>query len=187
MNSDKNRPITIEDLIRLKRAERPPVDFWARFDRELRAKQLAALVAKRPWWQTLPTASVRAFSRFRLPLGAAAVFGLAFLTVRDHRTHSSSPAIASVERGLVASSSTQGDSRGFASEDVTAAVADSNPSAFSGESSAPSIAAEEAVAANVILRSEDRPAVPLIVASASEAAEGPAATSQSKAVSLVST
>src|SRR5258706_16459734 len=108
MNSDRNRPITIEDLIRLKRAERPPADFWTRFDRELRAKQLAALVSKRPWWQTLPTATFRAFSRFRLPLGAAAVFGLAFLTVRDHRTHSSGLEIASVESGVVAATSTPG-------------------------------------------------------------------------------
>ena len=33
MNQEK-RPITIEDLLRLKRAERPAPEFWAEFDRE---------------------------------------------------------------------------------------------------------------------------------------------------------
>ena len=53
MNQESKRPITLEDIIRLKRAERPPPQFWAQFDRELRAKQLAALMEKRPWWRSL--------------------------------------------------------------------------------------------------------------------------------------
>ena len=40
MNPESTRPIVIEDLLRLKRAERPPAEFWSTFDRELRAKQL---------------------------------------------------------------------------------------------------------------------------------------------------
>src|SRR5687767_38515 len=84
MKPESNRPITIEDLLRLKRAERPPADFWATFDRELRAKQLAALVAKRPWWQRLPTA-FSGLKRFRVPLGATAVVATAFFSVRDYQ------------------------------------------------------------------------------------------------------
>ena len=38
--------VTIEDLLRLKRAERPPASFWSDFDREMRAKQLAAIGAE---------------------------------------------------------------------------------------------------------------------------------------------
>src|SRR5688572_6119582 len=83
MKPESNRPITIEDLLRLKRAERPPAEFWATFDRELRAKQLAALVGKRPWWQRIPGALSRA-SRYRVPLGASAVVALTFFTVRDY-------------------------------------------------------------------------------------------------------
>lgn len=81
MKSEK-RPIAIEDLLRLKRAERPPAEFWARFDRELRAKQLSALVAKRPWWQRLPRA-FSGFGRYALPLGAAAVLTVTFVSLRD--------------------------------------------------------------------------------------------------------
>jgi hypothetical protein len=84
MKSDRNRPISIEDLLRLKCAERPPPEFWATFDQQLRAKQLAALVAKRPWWQRLPRV-LPAFSRYRyhLPLGATAVLAITFITLHE--------------------------------------------------------------------------------------------------------
>lgn len=82
MKSESNRPITIEDLLRLKRAERPPTEFWATFDRELRAKQLSALVAKRPWWQSMPSVFSR-LVRYRIPLGAGAIAVLTFVSLSD--------------------------------------------------------------------------------------------------------
>lgn len=84
MMPESNRPISVEDLLRLKRAERPPAEFWATFDRELRAKQLAALVGKRPWWQTLPKVW-SGLSHYRLPLGASAIVAVTFFSVRDHQ------------------------------------------------------------------------------------------------------
>ena len=84
MKSETNRPINIEDLLRLKRAERPPSEFWADFDRALRAKQLAALVTKRPWWRNLPR-TIAAFSRYRVPLGASAILALTVFSFRDHK------------------------------------------------------------------------------------------------------
>src|SRR5262245_42366635 len=72
MNRDSKRPVTLEDLLSLKRAERPPAEFWTRFERDLRAKQLAALVEKRPWWQSMPRLFA-GFSRYHLPIGATAV------------------------------------------------------------------------------------------------------------------
>ncbi len=86
MKSDHQKPVTLEDLLRLKRTERPPAEFWNRFDRELRAKQLAALVVKRPWWRTLPVRALTGLSRYHLPLGATAVLALTFLSVREYRT-----------------------------------------------------------------------------------------------------
>lgn len=83
MNHDSKRPVTIEDLLRLKRAERPPAEFWEGFDRELRAKQLAALVEKSPWWRSLPRVLAGA-SRFYLPAGAAAALAVTFLATRDY-------------------------------------------------------------------------------------------------------
>jgi len=83
MKPHRQRPVSLEDLLRLKRAEKPPAEFWRDFDRQLRAKQLAALVEKRPWWQELPSASLSFLNRFRLPLGAAALLGLTLVSLRD--------------------------------------------------------------------------------------------------------
>lgn len=83
MSHDGKRPVTLEDLLRLKRAERPAPEFWEQFDRELRAKQLSALVQKRPWWQDLPRV-FGGFRRYHLPLGAAAVLAVTFITVRNY-------------------------------------------------------------------------------------------------------
>lgn len=82
MNHDGKRPVTIEDLIRLKQAERPKPEFWVQFDAELRAKQLAALVEKKPWWRSLPTA-FGGLARYHLPLGAAAVLAITLVTLRE--------------------------------------------------------------------------------------------------------
>lgn len=90
MNQDGKRPVTLEDILRLKRAERPPAEFWDRFDRELRAKQLAALLEKRPWWRTI--SMPRIFSgvrRYHLPLGATAVLAVTIFSVREYRAPTS--------------------------------------------------------------------------------------------------
>ena len=104
MNQENKRPVTLEDLLRLKRAERPAAEFWSQFDRELRAKQLAAIVEKRPWWRTLPDA-FGSLSRYHLPLGATAILALTVLTVREYRSvapeqvsEPDNSAIASVSR-----------------------------------------------------------------------------------------
>lgn len=94
MKSDRQNPVTLEDLLRLKRAEQPAPEFWSRFERELRAKQLAALVVKRPWWRTLPGRALAGFSRYHLPLGATAVLALTFISVREYQT-------ATPERGMM--------------------------------------------------------------------------------------
>lgn len=70
---------TLEELLRLKRAERPNTDFWVGFERELRQKQLTALVEKRRWWHGLPLLTSR---RLYLPVGATAVVAFAMVAVR---------------------------------------------------------------------------------------------------------
>jgi len=103
MNQEHKRPVTLEDLLRLKRAERPAAEFWNQFDRELRAKQLAAIVEKRPWWRTFPRA-FGSLSRYHLPLGATAILALTVLTVREYRSPIASP--AAEENKIVATTAT---------------------------------------------------------------------------------
>lgn len=84
MNS-KKPGVTVEDLIRIKRAERPQPEFWSQFEREMRMRQLAAIVEPRPWWAPFIRVSARV-SRYQVPIGAAAVLALTFVTVREYRT-----------------------------------------------------------------------------------------------------
>ena len=77
--------VTIEDLLRIKRAERPAPEFWGRFEQELRAKQLSAIVAKRPWWQSIkPAQGLRWISRFYMPVGASALMVFGLLAVKEN-------------------------------------------------------------------------------------------------------
>ncbi len=84
--SSRKPPVTVEDLLKLKRAERPPAEFWAEFEREMRVKQLAAIVEPRPWWGWAPLIRVGAkVSRYQLPVGAAAILALSFVTLSEYR------------------------------------------------------------------------------------------------------
>lgn len=78
-HSDQRPKVTIEDLLRLKRTERPPAEFWAGFERELRQKQLAALVEQRPWWRSFPQLISR---RAYLPVGATAVIAFTLISMK---------------------------------------------------------------------------------------------------------
>lgn len=104
MNRENKRPVILEDLLRLKRTERPPAEFWNQFDRELRAKQLAAIVEKRPWWRRLSVRSAWAgFSRYHLPLGATAVLAITVLSVREYRRPAVAAPAGVAENPLIAS------------------------------------------------------------------------------------
>ena len=96
----ENRPyppvkVTLEDLLHLKRSERPKPEFWAEFERDFRQKQLAALVVRKSWWRGF-IAAHRRIGRLGVPLGAAAILGLAFLSSRyeSEASRSGTPAVA---------------------------------------------------------------------------------------------
>jgi hypothetical protein len=89
MKRDTKRKITVEDLLSLKKAERPPVEFWARFESEMRAKQLSAIVGKRSWRDGLPRIFA-AFYRHQVPVGAFAALALTWATIH----YSSEPLVA---------------------------------------------------------------------------------------------
>jgi len=85
MRNDRTKPqVILEDLLRLKRSERPDTEFWHQFEREMRVKQLAAIVEPRPWWAPFIRMGSR-MARYQLPVGAAAILALTFITVREYR------------------------------------------------------------------------------------------------------
>jgi len=85
MRNDRTKPqVILEDLLRLKRSERPDTEFWHQFEREMRVKQLAAIVEPRPWWAPFIRMGSR-MARYQLPVGATAILALTFITVREYR------------------------------------------------------------------------------------------------------
>jgi hypothetical protein len=136
MKPAPQKSVSLEDLLRLKRAERPSTEFWPQFERELRAKQLAALVVQRPWWRTLPARAMVGLSRYHLPLGATAVLALTFLSVREYRTAAPERAVSplvgeapvavaapAVDVGLTPAGSDRGAPRAEIAADAVATVA----------------------------------------------------------------
>ena len=79
-NNAHEKEVKVEDLLRLKRAERPNEAFWNTFDRELHQRMLQTLVKKDPWYvQVLHGISGRIAQT--AAVGAAAAF-LAIMVVR---------------------------------------------------------------------------------------------------------
>ena len=87
MKRDMDRKITVEDLLRLKRAERPPDEFWATFEAEIRSKQLSAIVSRRPWWDRF-SGVFAALNRHQVSIGAACALALAISGYRYVGVHS---------------------------------------------------------------------------------------------------
>ena len=82
-DNPRKTTVTLEELLRLKRAEQPPAEFWTQFEHGLRAKQLAAIVEPRPWWAPFIRIGAR-ISRYQLPVGATAILAITFLTVWEY-------------------------------------------------------------------------------------------------------
>ena len=98
MKELERRPkVTLEDLLQIKRAERPAAEFWPRFEQELRAKQLAAIVETRPWWRSWTAR--KALVRVCVPLGATALVAMTF---GSFRVAAVKPATGTPVSGMVA-------------------------------------------------------------------------------------
>ena len=102
------KAVTLEDLLRLKRAERPVAEFWSQFDEALRAKQLAAIVERRPWWRIEFRGLTAGLARLRVPVGLAAVAVLSFVTVQQFRAPTNLTSEAPVDGAGVAAVSVSG-------------------------------------------------------------------------------
>ncbi|MCX6939014.1 MAG: hypothetical protein NTU80_14200 [Verrucomicrobia bacterium] len=80
-SASKDKP-SLDQLLALKRAERPDAAFWQAFDERMRQRQLAAMIEPAPWWYGaalfLRRASVR---KVFVPVAASACLAL-FLTLR---------------------------------------------------------------------------------------------------------
>ena len=88
-NNAQTKEVKVEDLLRLKRSERPDEAFWNTFDRELHQRMLQTLVKKDPWYvQLLRGVSGRIAQT--AAVGAAAAF-LAMMVVRPAFVDATNP------------------------------------------------------------------------------------------------
>ncbi|MGH7997785.1 MAG: hypothetical protein ACREFX_15680 [Opitutaceae bacterium] len=92
MRNDLKPGVPLDDLLRLKRAERPDAAFWAQFESELRVKQLAAIMERPPVFGRVGD-FFRATLRHPIPLGAAGALIVACVGVREwHSPRARGPA-----------------------------------------------------------------------------------------------
>ena len=136
--------VTLEDLLRLKRAEQPPAEFWAEFEHGLRAKQLAAIVEPRPWWAPFIRVGAR-MARYQLPVGATAILAITFLTVREYHPASPVPVFepAAAETASI-STPAPADDKVSATDSVNAPAVANAPVALAANEPAPTAAASDA-------------------------------------------
>lgn len=157
---DPQRPpsrVTLEDLLRVKRSERPPAEFWLDFEQSLRAKQLAAIVEKRPWWRRR---SLSSFSRWSLPAGAAAALLLTVATVASRHPRSQpSTELAQVEPRAPAATRQLPIS---SSPNVTVAATEAPQSTVVSAAPSSSIAQVEPVAVSPAIDRSEAAALPSI-------------------------
>ncbi len=103
MMPEKNKQpkVSLEDLFAIKRAERPPAEFWDSFQREFHARQRAAAIEPKRWWFVLPRIFA-GMSRYQMPMGAAAVLAVTFLSFREYSepgfevAYTASPSVAAI-------------------------------------------------------------------------------------------
>ena len=141
-DSTPPRPTTLEELLRLKRAERPDEAFWSQWEADLRQKQLSALLPRRRWWHGLQV-PWRRLARYHVAVGASAAVVATIFVVRAHQSGAglaasagAGPAVAPVvahdagasEREWVAAHGA------FAVENLVADAGETVPAAMTGSS-----------------------------------------------------
>jgi len=78
-HKDSRQNISLEDLLRFKRAERPDQAFWEQFDQELHQRMMQTLVKKDSWYAQVLSALT---GRFAQSTAVAAAAVLALVVVR---------------------------------------------------------------------------------------------------------
>ncbi len=75
-NKDSRQNVSLEELLRFKRAERPDEAFWQQFDRELHERMMQTLVKKDPWFVQVMRGLTGKIAQTTAIAAAAAVLAL---------------------------------------------------------------------------------------------------------------
>ena len=85
--SERKEDTRLEDLLLLKRHEKPDDLFWDKFDRELEAKRLMVLVNRQPWYHRLSHALMQRVYPLSA-MGAAALVLFVFVAYQSSQLNS---------------------------------------------------------------------------------------------------
>lgn len=98
---DSENKVSLEELLQLKRAERPDDTFWNQFDSELHQRMMQTLVKKDSWFVQISRAFTGKPTQAAM-IGAAAVFAVlvlrpAFVATSDQQSNTASAAVVSLD------------------------------------------------------------------------------------------
>lgn len=85
MPDREKRPVTVEDLLKIKRSERPRDEFWNSWQAEMRTKLNAAKQERRPWWKDVFHRLGIGIARHQMAFGTTCMLALGFVLLHDSR------------------------------------------------------------------------------------------------------
>jgi hypothetical protein len=93
MSQDPRKPVSVDDLIRVKRGEHPDRGFWSDWQGGMAQRLTEAKQAPRSFWRDALPRFWISVAKWQLPVGASALFILGFVVV--HEYHRSLPPLPS--------------------------------------------------------------------------------------------
>ncbi|MCD8481689.1 MAG: hypothetical protein LR015_02800 [Verrucomicrobia bacterium] len=100
--TDQQKPrVTLEQLLQIKRCEKPAPEFWDEFDRKLKSRSLQALVEKPSFWARLPRLMLRA-GLIAFPVGATALLSFILIPHQEAQYGTSAQTGVQLSQGVQA-------------------------------------------------------------------------------------
>lgn len=81
---NRQKPISVEELLRIKRSEKPTDEFWKDWQARYTARRREVMLVEKSWWKDVFPRMGIAVARWYLPVGAAAVVTMTFFAVREY-------------------------------------------------------------------------------------------------------
>ncbi len=113
-HEEPRRPISVEELLRVKKSERPSSEFWGAWQGQMHSRVRDVAATKRSWWKdALPRLGITV-ARWHVVVGATALASLVIVAIEEYQ-----PALSSLP--------------------VAAATASANDSSLARKSSVPAV------------------------------------------------
>lgn len=116
------KDVSVEDLLKLKRAEQPSEAFWSDFDSQLHRRMLNTLVKKDPWYVQLMRGLTGRVAQSVTLVGAAAAFAFVAIIQPTYMTQGNSAGEGPVLSAVGANVGAEADVVNFVESDASGAI-----------------------------------------------------------------